>query len=526
MNLILFFASFLAIIFICIAGVTITVRSIQNARIIKLNHYTKILNSISESIGSDKNKVFKTKSDSLNKLENSIQKANIFIRKIISLRPPKYSESDKSQDIVNKISKFLLSDAALMTAAASEHFFYETIEAAHIDPDALIDALNENPDVFIELATQIMQVGVSPTLEHLEQLKDTLVYIKDIAEHASGLDFDLDLTDINPDPSFGDISSHFHIPWITLGISLIREVKLMDEGKTNLDSAIKHMLLDVGGAGVGGASGAALGGAILPGVGAILGGILGALIGRKITNAIKFQPLESAYQKYNSAYERYQKDKRKSSRELSDRISEHISSQTNRFEEETGQFPLVSTHEEVIGIAQKITQAIEKDITEVRLRIATITTNAKEEFKDRQWHKFFRINIQDFAENTIEKYRLECTTKINGLEDQFFLIRNSDYSPAYCLAEYAKLPKINSGNFESLSIGIANELEDFMNSQYRSLQTWLDEAQSLRREISEEIQSHWETLLKAEAEKWRKWEDNIKNLEAIVEQERQKLGRK
>lgn len=526
MNLILFLISFLTISLICVAGVIIIVRNIQNARIKKLNYYTKILNSISGSIEIDTNKVLKTKSDSLEKLENSIQKANIFIRKIVSLRLPKYSENDRSQDIVNKISKFLLSDAALMTAAASEHFFYETIEAAHIDPEALIDALNENPDVFIEVATQIMQVGVSPTLDHLEQLKDTLVYLKDIAENASGLDFDLDFTDINPDPSFADVSSHFHIPWITLGISLIREVKLMDEGKTNLDTAIKHMLLDVGGAGVGGAGGAAIGGTILPGFGAIIGGILGALIGRKITNAIKFQPLESAYKKYNSAYERYEKDKQKSSRELSIRISEHITSQTKRFEEETGQFTSVSKHEEITDIAQKIAQAIEKDIAEVKLRIATITTNAKAEFRDRKWHKFFRINIQDYAENTLEKSKQECTTKISGLEDQFHLIRDSDYSSVYCIKEYAKLPKINSGNFEALSIGIEHELEDFMNSQYRSLQTWLDEAQSLRREISKEIQSHWETLLTTEAEKWRKWEANIKNLEAIVEQERQKLGRK
>jgi outer membrane lipoprotein SlyB len=98
----------------------------------------------------------------------------------------------------------------------------------------------------------------------------------------------------------GDVD--FQNPFLTLGLSTLREIRLLKRKHTNLLTSVKNISLDAAGTGIGsfaGAkAGATIGTAVAPGmgsvVGAIIGGISGAFAGRTISNKIKFAQAEGA----------------------------------------------------------------------------------------------------------------------------------------------------------------------------------------------------------------------------------------
>ena len=104
-------------------------------------------------------------------------------------------------------------------------------------------------------------------------------------------------------------------PFLTLGLSSLREIRLLLKRHTNLRTAAKNIGLDVAGTGfgsfAGAKAGATIGTAFGPGVGsvvgAILGGISGALAGRTITNRIKMANAEEARKFYAEKIELFQR---------------------------------------------------------------------------------------------------------------------------------------------------------------------------------------------------------------------------
>ncbi len=106
--------------------------------------------------------------------------------------------------------------------------------------------------------------------------------------------------------SAGDVD--FQNPFLTLGLSTLREIRLLKKKHTNLLTSVKNIGLDAAGTGIGsfaGAkAGATIGSAVAPGtgsvVGAIIGGISGAFAGRSISNRIKFSQAEGARSHYES----------------------------------------------------------------------------------------------------------------------------------------------------------------------------------------------------------------------------------
>jgi len=103
-------------------------------------------------------------------------------------------------------------------------------------------------------------------------------------------------------------------PFLTLGLSTMREIRLLKRRHTDLKTAAKNIGLDVAGTGVGsfaGAkAGATIGTAVAPGVGsvvgAIIGGISGAIAGRSITNKIKLAEADAARAHYAKTMREFQ----------------------------------------------------------------------------------------------------------------------------------------------------------------------------------------------------------------------------
>lgn len=95
------------------------------------------------------------------------------------------------------------------------------------------------------------------------------------------------------------------IPLITLALSGVREVRLLSEDKTSAGNAMKNLLLDSAGTGVGAAGGALIGveigslfGPVGTAVGRVVGGIAGAITGRSATDRVKREPLNKAVKAY------------------------------------------------------------------------------------------------------------------------------------------------------------------------------------------------------------------------------------
>jgi outer membrane lipoprotein SlyB len=110
----------------------------------------------------------------------------------------------------------------------------------------------------------------------------------------------------------GDVD--FQNPFLTLGLSTLREIRLLKKKHTNLLTSIKNIGLDAAGTGfgsfAGAKAGATIGTAVSPGVGsvvgAIIGGISGALAGRSISNRIKFAHAETARVNYEKKIMEFQ----------------------------------------------------------------------------------------------------------------------------------------------------------------------------------------------------------------------------
>jgi len=112
--------------------------------------------------------------------------------------------------------------------------------------------------------------------------------------------------------STGDVD--FQNPFLTLGLSTLREIRLLKKKHTNILTSVRNIGLDAAGTGIGsyaGAkAGATLGTAVAPGmgsvVGAIIGGIGGAFAGRSISNKIKFAQAEEARAHYEEKIREFQ----------------------------------------------------------------------------------------------------------------------------------------------------------------------------------------------------------------------------
>jgi hypothetical protein len=96
------------------------------------------------------------------------------------------------------------------------------------------------------------------------------------------------------------LNPDFSIPVVTLLRSSWREIKLLCDGKTHIERAVKNVAIDTGGVGVGAwvglKAGLAVGAAIPPAAGffAISGAIAGAMTGRKFAKNIRMAPFKKA----------------------------------------------------------------------------------------------------------------------------------------------------------------------------------------------------------------------------------------
>lgn len=148
--------------------------------------------------------------------------------------------------------------------------------------------------IYLDTAESIEQLNQEIALGNEEiVLVDGALTNAGSVEHAEGVS----------DAVLGNVDA-IGVPFITIALSGLREVRLLAKQETDVRNAIKNLGLDVLGTGGGASAGVAIGGTIgtlVPGVGtaigALSGGILGAIAGRKGTNRLKYRRLRKAIKK-------------------------------------------------------------------------------------------------------------------------------------------------------------------------------------------------------------------------------------
>ncbi len=163
-----------------------------------------------------------------------------------------------------------------------------------------------------------------------------------IAGHLQHLDLPTAFT--VPD---GTGQPHFHFPFITLALSSFREIRLLDQGKTELETSVKNAALDVAGSGggglVGAKFGAILGSALFPGlgtaVGAALGGFFGSWGGRSLTNSIKESDLNERKAEFDSVLASANASLDRAAKNLQAELSQIVSQTRAQYLSDLGQAP-------------------------------------------------------------------------------------------------------------------------------------------------------------------------------------------
>lgn len=169
-----------------------------------------------------------------------------------------------------------------------------------------------SPDDFFNVEEAMLTLATTPKAHRLTTLTGTGIDPALMADKAFGGKAIAGPSQVFTVVSTGGVD--YHNPVVTLGLSSLREIRLLRKKHTNLLTAAKHIGLDAAGTGVGGyagaKAGATFGTAVSPGigtlVGALIGGMSGAYAGRTITNRIKFAKAEAARKNYEEKATQFQ----------------------------------------------------------------------------------------------------------------------------------------------------------------------------------------------------------------------------
>lgn len=207
--------------------------------------------------------------------------------------------------------------------------------------------------------------------EHLDEIQDTWAHHLHETTYSIGNHV---YHTIIPSPTF-------HIPVITIIKSGIRELDLLADEKTEVETAFKNIALDVVGTGGGaflGAKAGFLAGSFFPGVGNLVGSIIGAIGGamggRFLTNSIKEIPLQTAIENYKNSFDSMLSDLALFLSQSVLEIRNYSINEKKRFHESINNMPRFDAGKpELVMIANELANAQLDDIKTQRLNIQPFT---------------------------------------------------------------------------------------------------------------------------------------------------------
>ena len=322
----------------------------------------------------------------------------------------------------------------------------------------------------------------------------------EIAHHAAST--------IHPDPTG-------HFPFVTLVMSGIREIKLLRDRKTAIETSLTNVALDVAGTGsgafLGGKGGAAIGTLIVPGIGTIIGGLVGAiggaLAGRYGTDKIKRRSLKKALEGYAAEFDGMQKGTRAMAVSCVGEINIHSLSAEDEFKNQAGVIPQLGPgKKDLAEIGEKLVSEQRMQLNGLSLKLERLGKSPAAIFsKYKEQLRALRLQIN--------QYRLSLPV------EEYIAT-----SPEAALTELTNLPTIGSSHYNTLLEESANELKNKNATQSAALVFWAVNASN---EYQKAIHSIF-TKFGQEAERFsqcmQQWKSKLEEKEAVVNTEKGKLG--
>jgi gas vesicle protein len=308
----------------------------------------------------------------------------------------------------------------------------------------------------------------------------------------------------------------FHIPFITVALSSIREIELLYKGHTDILTSAKNIGLDTLGIGVGGYSGAIIGNFIFPGIGTVLGALSGGYIGRSITNAIKFAP----YKKALKEFERQKEETKSKIIEIKKWAEEEYNAFLNKVEIDLKEFEEKCT-QEINDLQKKLFQETKEKYT---LPNETLKNMIEEVTKDlcSQLDKIsFEIRNIRFFEKYIwpsEKYinlkneknilskairmlkKLPKSTKLTPFEKTnvaFEILSSLGFYEDYIRTHLYKLKNTIEENHKQLEKEIKHQKEKAAKKRIDSLERIKNKIVEIKEKVKEEIEPFLKEFKKA-----------------------------
>ena len=329
-------------------------------------------------------------------------------------------------------------------------------------------------------------------------------------------------------------SPDFHFPVVTLMLSTVREVRLLDEGKTTLDTAIGNAALDVTGTGVGGwlggKGGAAIGTAIFPGPGTVIGGVLGAvggaLLGRYGTDQIKLIDAREAQTAYDSACSRMKSATRESARRAHAELVEIQAGKRRDFEQRIGPAPRLEERCEVLRQgAGQILAAWAEAIEKLRRDLLTARSVALAEAPRDTWYDpLVGGKLRPEVESRIEASYRAKLGDLENLERRVPGAELCERDPARALQRMMTIPIAEGTDLLVPVEDCTRETEALRAALVSNLVVWGRNATTVLQEVSAEIPRDFEPHAEDFRRTCEKQTRKVRKREKRLRRELEKVG--
>jgi len=258
-----------------------------------------------------------------------------------------------------------------------------------------------------------------PAFHYSENLKHVGEIFKNHAVDVTNdfSDFTTDNYEFDPTP---------HVPWFTIIFSSAKEIRLLSQNKTDVETSIKNIVLDITGTGLGTLFGSLgfsiLGDLLFPGLGTgltlLIGGAAGGYGGRKVTNKLKRIALNDAVDDFKTCSSNMEYSLKIIATDGTNKVREMATETYILFLEKIGHAPKVDpNHEEIGRILFEIANDRRKKLRDVKIQIRELKTSVFSRLpKYRRIIKSLDSLIFDL-EKDLPNPSVRCTYFIQALEN-------------------------------------------------------------------------------------------------------------
>jgi hypothetical protein len=347
---------------------------------------------------------------------------------------------------------------------------------------------------------------------------------------------DVAFTDMSVDLTAGidGFMPDFHLPIYTILLSTTRELKLLNDRKTSLETSIKNIALDAVGTGGGSLSGSIIGIKIgtfcCPGagtiIGAVVGAIAGAIGGRTLTNKIKRGDLDRAIEDYRYNFNRMEQETSAAARAATVLIHSYCSEARKDYHLKIGKAPTYSEDKAAIRnqakrvykrAYQSIRASDDRLCKSLRKAISTIE-------KDRWYHRLLGLKVREAVRRGLEGLGRSLKENIKEADSLMPSDTELQNDPLGALNKLGRVPLPQTSSLTPVFASAVENLRGIRATHLMKLLAWTHlssaEYQAAIVSLSKRFQPEVEKLNSVTGS----WKRVLADKERNVKQEMGKLG--